>query len=156
MLEIAVITISDRAFRGEYQDMSGPAIVEIISESDTEANVTLTIVPDDEIQIEKALRDHLGKDFIFTSGGTGISPKDLTPDITRTICEKELPGVAEMLRRESYKETKFAVLSRGYAGMRGNTIIVNFPGSVKAAHLCANLMLPLLEHAVKMLKGGKH
>lgn len=156
MLEIAVITVSDRAFQGLYQDISGPTIVELINESSIEAEVTLTIVPDNKIQVRKAIQDHLGKDYIFTNGGTGISKRDITPEVTKEICERELPGISEMLRRESYKETPYAVFSRGYAGIRHNTIIVNFPGSVKAAALCAQLMLPLLEHGKEMTLGGKH
>lgn len=156
MLEVAVITVSDRAFRGEYQDLSGPIIVEMISESSVDANVFLTIVPDNKIQIRKAIQDNLGKDYIFTTGGTGISPRDVTPEITKEICDKALPGISEMLRFESYKQTKNAVFSRGYSGIRDKTIIVNFPGSVKAVTLCTQLMLPLMEHGIKMLNGGKH
>ncbi|MCP5107157.1 MAG: MogA/MoaB family molybdenum cofactor biosynthesis protein [bacterium] len=155
-MEIAVITISDRAFRGEYQDMSGPTIVELISDSSINADLTLTIVPDTTIQIKKAIHDNLGKDYILTTGGTGISPRDVTPEVTKSICDKELPGIAELLRRKSYKETKFSVFSRGYAGFRDNTIIINFPGSVKAVTLCTKLMLPLLEHGKRMLLGGNH
>lgn len=156
MLEVAVITVSDRAFRGEYQDLSGPTIVEMIHESDVEANVTLTIVPDEKLLLAKAIRQNLGKDYIFTTGGTGISVSDLTPEVTESICEKELPGISEMLRFESYKETKNAVFSRGYSGLYGKTIIVNFPGSVKAVTLCTRLMLPVMVHGIKMLYGGKH
>lgn len=156
MLEIAVITISDRAFRGEYQDLSGPTIVEIINESDIKAEVTLTIVPDDKVQIKKAILHNIGKDYIFTNGGTGISPRDVTPEVTKTICDKELPGICEMLRLESYKETPFAVFSRCFAGIKNDTIIVNFPGSVKAVTLCTKLMLPLLEHGKEMILGFKH
>ncbi|MCU0284985.1 MAG: MogA/MoaB family molybdenum cofactor biosynthesis protein [Acidobacteria bacterium] len=156
MLEIAVITISDRAFRGEYRDLSGPTIVELINESHIEAEVSLTIVPDEKVQIEKAIQQNIGKDYIFTNGGTGISPRDLTPEITRSICDKELPGISEMLRRESFKETPFAIFSRGYAGLKNNTIIINFPGSVKAVTLCTKLLLPVLAHGKEMLQGGKH
>lgn len=156
MLEIAVITVSDRAFRGDYQDISGPTIVETITDSSVDANVTLTIVPDDKIQIRKAIQDNLEKDYIITNGGTGISPRDFTPEITKEICEIELPGISEMLRRESYKETPNAVFGRGFAGIRNDTIIINFPGSIKAATLCANLILPILEHGKKMLLGEGH
>ncbi|HLP44361.1 MAG TPA: MogA/MoaB family molybdenum cofactor biosynthesis protein [Candidatus Kapabacteria bacterium] len=156
MLEIAVITVSDRAFRGEYRDLSGPTIVELINESHIEAEVTLTIVPDEKVQVEKAILHNIGKDYIFTNGGTGISPRDITPEVTSSICDKELPGISEMLRFESYKETPFAVFSRGYAGIKNNTIIINFPGSVKAATLCTKLMLPLLVHGKEMSHGGKH
>lgn len=156
MLEVAVITVSDRAFKGEYQDLSGPSVVEIINESNVNANVSLTIVPDDRIQIKKAIQQNLEKDYIITTGGTGIGPRDITPEVTEDICEKAIPGIAEMLRYESYKETANAVFSRGYCGIRGKTIIINIPGSVKAATLCAKLLVPILEHGTKMLHGEKH
>ena len=156
MLEIAVITISDRAFRGEYRDLSGPTIVDLINEYGLEAEVTLTIVSDDKVQIEKAIQNNIGKDYILTNGGTGISPRDVTPEVTRAICDKELPGISEMLRRESYNETPYAVFSRGYAGIKKNTIIINFPGSVKAVTLCTKLILPLLKHGKEMILGGGH
>ncbi len=156
MLEIAVITISDRAFRGEYDDKSGPRIVEIISDSDVEANIATVIVPDEEEQIRAALLDNIGKDYIFTTGGTGISPRDVTPGVTAEVCDKELPGISELMRRESYRETRNAVFSRAYSGVKDLTIIINFPGSLRAVNLCTNLMLPILEHGKKMLLGGKH
>lgn len=156
MLKIAVITVSDRAFSGEYEDLSGPKIKEILSAADPAAEISLTVVPDEKEKIRQAIASHIGTDYIFTTGGTGISSRDITPEVTEEICEKELPGISEMLRRESYKETKNAVLSRGYSGIKSNTIIINFPGSVKAVTLCTNLVLPILEHGVKMLHGGKH
>jgi molybdenum cofactor synthesis domain-containing protein len=156
MLEVAVITVSDRAFRGEYQDISGPTIVDIITESSIDANVSLTIVPDDKAQIRTAILQNIGKNYIITTGGTGISSRDITPDVTQEICDKAIPGVAEMLRLESYKQTQNAVFSRGYCGIRDGTIIINFPGSVEAVTLCTQLMLPIMEHGKKMLHGGKH
>ena len=156
MLAIAVITISDRAFRGEYEDLSGPKIREIIDNSDLRARVFISVVPDEEEPITAAIQNNLDKDFILTTGGTGISSRDITPEVTAKICERELPGIAEMLRSESYKQTPNALLSRGYSGMKGNTIIVNFPGSVKAVTLCTQLLLPVMEHAVRMIQGKKH
>lgn len=156
MLAVAVITVSDRAYRGEYEDLSGPKIKEIIEESIPKTDVNLVIVPDEKEEIQKAIIDNLDKDYIFTTGGTGLSPRDITPEVTRTICEKEIAGISEFLRRESYRETKYAVLSRGFSGMKGKTIIVNFPGSVKAVTLCARLMLPIMEHGKEMVRGGKH
>lgn len=156
MLEVAVITVSDRAHRGEYQDLSGPKIKELIQESDLSVAVALTVVPDEREAIRSEIIKNLGKDYIFTTGGTGISSRDITPDVTKEICEKELPGISEFLRRESYNETPYAILSRAYSGMKGKTIIVNFPGSVKAVTLCMSLMLPIMEHAKKMICGGGH
>jgi len=156
VLEVAVITVSDRAFRGEYRDISGPTIVNIISESSIEANLLLTIVPDDKNQLRTTILHNIGKDYIITTGGTGISPRDITPDVTREICERDVPGIAEMLRFESYKQNKNAVFSRSYCGIKGNTMIINFPGSVKAVKLCTQLILPVMEHGKKMILGGKH
>lgn len=156
MLEVAVITISDRAFRGEYQDLSGPKIKEIIEASGLQAKIRMKIVPDDKEAVRQALLDNLDQDYILTTGGTGLSPRDITPEVTEEICDKEIPGISEMLRRESYKETKNAVLSRGYSGLKGKTIIVNFPGSVKAVSLCTRLLLPIMEHGRKMVHGGRH
>lgn len=156
MLKIVVITISDRAYKGEYEDLSGPKIKEIIDKSNIDAEVSLFIVPDKKEQIKEMIEKKIGVDYIITTGGTGISPRDVTPEVTSSICTRELPGISEMLRIESYKETKNAVFSRAFSGVKDNTIIINFPGSVKAVLLCTKLMIPVLEHGVKMLYGGKH
>ncbi len=156
MLTIAVITVSDRAFNLEYQDLSGPKIKEIILESDLATEVSLTLVPDEKEAIQEAINKNLNKDYIFTTGGTGLSLRDITPEVTKEICEKELPGISELLRRESYHETRNAVFSRGYSGLKGKTIIVNFPGSLKAVTLCTRLLIPIMEHGIKMIQGGKH
>ncbi|MGE5341397.1 MAG: MogA/MoaB family molybdenum cofactor biosynthesis protein [Candidatus Omnitrophota bacterium] len=156
MLEVAVITISDRAYSGEYEDRSGPIIMDLLEKSPLDVHVTRDVVPDDEKMIRTAILQHSDKDYILTTGGTGISPRDITPEVTEELCEKELPGVSEMLRFESFKETRFAAFSRGYCGIRGNTIMVNFPGSVKAVTLCTTLFIPLMEHGIQMLHGEKH
>ncbi len=156
MLKIAVITASDRAYSGEYPDRSGPKIKEIIEKSGIEVEVNLTVVPDEKGILKKEIEWNLDKDYIITTGGTGISKRDITPEVTKSVCDIELPGIAEMLRAESYKETKFAVFSRGTAGIRKKTIIINFPGSVKAVTLCAKLIVPILEHGIKMMNDGKH
>ncbi|NBF41570.1 MAG: MogA/MoaB family molybdenum cofactor biosynthesis protein, partial [Spirochaetes bacterium] len=95
-------------------------------------------------------------DFIITTGGTGIGPRDLTPDVTREYCERELPGIAEAIRAASLAETRTAMLSRGYAGVRGRTIVVNVPGSVRGAAFAASVIAPIMSHAVAMLEGGGH
>jgi len=156
MLEIAVITISDRAYQGEYEDLSGPKIKEIIENSGIKSRISITVVPDEKEAIQKAIEEKIGNDYIFTTGGTGISSRDITPEVTRTVCDLELPGISELLRRESYRETKYAVFSRGYSGLKEKTIIVNFPGSVKAVTLCTRLLLPVLEHGIHMIEDRKH
>jgi len=156
VLAVAVITVSDRAFRGEYQDLSGPQIKKIIEESGIEAEVSLHLVPDEKDAITEALLKNLDKDYILTTGGTGLSPRDITAEMTREVCDREVPGISEYLRRESFKETKNAVFSRGFSGAKDKTIIINFPGSVKAVTLCTQLLLPVMEHGKKMILGGGH
>ncbi len=156
MLEIAVITVSDRAYKKEYKDLSGPQIKQMIEESGIEAEVSLSVVPDERKAIKEALMANSDKDYILTTGGTGISPRDITPDVTREVCDKEVPGIGEFLRQESLRETPYAVFSRGFSGLKDKTIIINFPGSVKAVALCTRLLLPVLEHGKKMILGGKH
>jgi len=160
-VKVHVITVSDRASKGLYEDLSGPEIKKILLEyfgDDLECRVD--VVPDEETEILKALNLALTgenpADAVLTTGGTGIGPRDITPDVSCNWCDKELPGISEMLRAESYKETSSAVLSRGYAGLKGNTVLVNFPGSVKAVKLCTKLVLPVLSHAPAMLAGGGH
>jgi molybdenum cofactor synthesis domain-containing protein len=156
IVKVAVITISDRASRGEYPDLSGPEIVLGVMAAFPGAEVTRRVVPDEEADIRAALEAAEGVDFILTTGGTGISPRDVTPEVTARFCEREIPGIAEMLRSRSYDETPAAVLSRGYAGQRGTTIVVNFPGSVKAVRLCMKVLVAVMGHAVKMLRAEGH
>jgi molybdopterin adenylyltransferase len=153
---VSVITISDRASRGEYQDRSGPEIVSILREKVPGVDVSAEVVADEVPAILEAFRRHSHADFILTTGGTGISARDVTPEATRSYCERTLPGIAEILRAESYRQTPMAVLSRAVAGIKGNTIIVNFPGSIKAVRLCTRVLLPVMEHALDMLHGQGH
>ena len=155
-MKAAVITISDRASKGIYEDLSGPEIEKILKEQVPSCKIERVIVPDEENDILKAMTYFEGYDFILTTGGTGIGPRDVTPNITEKYCDRELPGISETLRAESLKETNSAMLSRGYSGMKGNTIIVNFPGSVKAVRLCTKVIAPVMTHAVKMIKGEGH
>ncbi len=155
-MKAVVITISDRASRGEYEDLSGPEMEKALRDGLPGLLITRAIVPDEPARILSALREADGADFIITTGGTGISPRDVTPEVTRRFCEKELPGISELLRAESYRETPAAMLSRGYAGMKGSTIVVNLPGSLKAVRLGVKTLLPVMEHAVRMLRGEGH
>ena len=155
-MKAAVITISDRASRGIYEDKSGPEIERILNETVPSLKVERTIVPDESSDILKALKSFKNFNFILTTGGTGIGPRDITPDVTEEYCDRELPGISEILRAESLKETNSAMLSRGFSGMKDNTIIVNFPGSVKAVQLCTRIIAPVMIHAVKMIKGEGH
>ena len=169
-MRVAILTISDRASRGEYEDRSGPEIERVLEEAGLgAAEIVREIVSDDAGEIRAAL-ERLGDaatagapavaataaDFIITTGGTGIGPRDLTPDVTREYCERELPGIAEAIRAASLAETRTAMLSRGYAGVRGRTIVVNVPGSVRGAGFAASVIAPIMSHAVSMLEGGGH
>jgi molybdenum cofactor synthesis domain-containing protein len=155
-VKVTVITVSDRASRGEYEDLSGPEIVRILMEAYPDCRVRRDIVPDEKADLLQAFARAAEEDFILTTGGTGLSPRDITADETREFCDRELPGISERLRIESFKETPQAMISRGYSGMKGPTIIVNFPGSLKAVRLCTKVLIPVMEHSLKMLKGEGH
>ncbi len=155
-MKVAVITLSDRASKGIYEDLSGPKITEIIKEKYPDVNIRNIIIPDEKGELLDAMQLNSDSDFIITTGGTGISERDITPEVCREYCDKELPGISEIIRAESYKETPMAMLSRGFSGMKGKTIIVNFPGSVKAVTLCTKVLSQIMEHALKMIRGKGH
>ena len=160
-MKVTVITISDRASRGEYEDLSGPEIIRILREGIPEdLEIGYAVVPDEAgrivAELDAAIAGDEPSDAVITTGGTGIGPRDITPDISREWCEKELPGIAEHIRSESCKETPMAMLSRGYAGLRGTTVLINLPGSVKAVRLGARLLIPVLKHAPLMIRGEGH
>jgi molybdopterin adenylyltransferase len=155
-VRIAVITVSDRAFKGVYADRSGPAIEETLRAALPGIELEREMVPDERDLILEALLRHSSADWILTTGGTGPAPRDVTPEATRAFCDRELPGIAEYLRAESLKETPNAVFSRAMAGMRGFQYVVNLPGSEKAARFCAARLAPLLDHGVKMARGEGH
>lgn len=153
-MRAAIVTVSDRSFRGERADASGPALKELLVGMGAEV-VESVVVPDDPERIAQTLQrmaDSGGCEIIFTTGGTGLSPRDTTPEATRQVIDKELPGMEEAIRQESLKKTPFAMLSRGLVGVRGETLIVNFPGSPKAVRECFAVVQPVLGHAVKLLR----
>ena len=157
MYRVGILTVSDRSARGERPDRSGPALAEAITAL-PEAQVTAqAIVPDERHQIEAVLRQWVaeGFDLILTTGGTGLSPRDVTPEATRAVIDREAPGLAEAMRAASLAITPYAMLSRAVAGLAGCTLIVNLPGSPKAA--CENLMtiLPALGHGLDKLRGDQ-
>ncbi|HPC83625.1 MAG TPA: MogA/MoaB family molybdenum cofactor biosynthesis protein [Thermoanaerobaculaceae bacterium] len=157
-MRAAVLTCSDRCARGEAADTSGPHIVGRLREAGFEI-VELLVVPDDAAAIAAALRrwaDELGVDVVVTTGGTGFSPRDVTPEATLSVVERRAPGIAELVRAEGLKKTPHACLSRGEAGLRGNTLIVNLPGSLKAVRDGMDALVTVLPHAVRMIAGGDH
>jgi molybdopterin adenylyltransferase len=157
MTTIGVLTISDGAARGERQDLSGERIRELVTQL-PEATVSVSaIIPDEQEQIASILRewsDQQQLQLILTTGGTGLAPRDVTPEATRTVIEREAPGIAEALRINSLRYTPMAMLSRGLAGVRGKTLIINLPGSPKAVQECLEYILPVLPHAINLLIEG--
>ena len=157
-IRAGILTISDRSYSGEYEDRSGPVIRDLVTQR-LDAVVELeAIVPDERPIIVSTLlawADQAGLDLVFTTGGTGFAPRDVTPEATRDVIERETPGLAEAMRAASLQVTPHAMLSRAVAGIRGHTLIINLPGSPKA--VCENLktILPALPHAVELLQGQK-
>ncbi len=155
---VGILTVSDRGYRGEYRDLSGPAIRDLIV-GRLSAGVELeAIVPDERNVIAGTLlvwADEVGLDLVLTTGGTGFAPRDVTPEATGDVLERAAPGLAEAMRAASLAITPHAMLSRAVAGIRGHTLIVNLPGSPKAARENLETILPALPHALELLHGEK-
>ncbi len=158
MIKAAVLTISDSCSAGTRQDLSGPAIKEMLISANIDAGEILVLPDDRDLIAEKlkSLCDETDIDVIITTGGTGFGPRDVTPEATLSVCDRITPGLMEVSRAEGYKKTPKAILSRGCAGIRSGTLIVNLPGSVKAVTECMEIIGPILPHAVKMMQGGGH
>ena len=154
LIRVGVLTVSDRCSQGEREDLSGPAVKAALPE-ETFVVVLEAVVPDDKRTIADALRrwcDQYGCDVILTTGGTGFSPRDVTPEATAKVLERDAPNISQFLLFESLKQTPFAALSRGMAGVRGATLIVNLPGSPSGAKDNTVSLVPLLPHAVDVLR----
>lgn len=149
-----ILTASDRSARGERLDLSGPALVELV-QSRGWMVVRQAILPDDLIVLRETLvtwADRGDLDIILVTGGTGFAPRDVTPEATRAVIDRETPGLAEAMRQESLKVTPHAMLSRSVTGIRGKVLIIDLPGSPKAAVENLNVVLPVLAHAVELLR----
>ncbi len=155
MIKIGILTISDKGSRGEREDLSGKVIEEVIRKINGEVKY-YQIIPDEKdiIQAEliKAV-DKLHLDLILTTGGTGLGKRDVTPEATLAIIEKEIPGINEIIRSESFKKTNRAILSRGVAGIRKESLIINLPGSPKGVRESLEIILNALPHGIEILKG---
>ena len=157
-LSAAILVTSDRASRGQYQDLTGPALAAFLSKRGWQVAKT-SVIPDDWETISRTLHtwcDTRVAQLFLTAGGTGLGPRDVTPEATRMILEKELPGLPEVMRARGSTKSPHAALSRAIAGSRGECLIVNLPGSPKGAVESLECVLDLIPHALEMLRGGGH
>ena len=155
MFKAGIITVSDKGSQGKREDLSGPAIAEMLAGAAISVSETL-IIPDEVDQICKAIiqfADVEKLDLILTTGGTGVSPRDLTPDATLKVIDKEIPGMAEAMRLASMKVTPHAMISRAVAGIRGRSLVLNLPGSPRGASENLAVVLPALKHAIEKIQG---
>ena len=157
-IRAAVLTISDSTARGEREDRSGPAVVAALAQVPGIEVTVREVLPDELAEISarlKALADSGEVDLILTTGGTGFTIRDVTPEATRSILDRDAPGLAERMRTESARITPLAALSRAVSGLRGRTLIINLPGSVRGAQENLQSIIRLLPHAVSLLREGK-
>ena len=153
MITVAVLTLSDKGSRGERQDISGISVREMLKSINGVVK-HYEILPDEKDMIKKKLMEYSDKvDLILTTGGTGLSPRDVTPEATLEVIDREVPGIAEAMRVEGLKKTKRAMLSRAVAGVRGRTLIINLPGSPKAVKENLDVIMDVIPHAIEKIKG---
>jgi len=155
MIKVGILTISDKGSRGEREDLSGKVIEEVIRKINGEVKY-YQIIPDEKNIIQEELIkavDKLHLDLILTTGGTGLAKRDVTPDATLEVIEKEVSGISEIIRSESFKKTNRAILSRGVAGTRKESLIINLPGSPKGVRESLEIILEALPHGIEILKG---
>ena len=158
MINVGILTVSDSCVQGTREDQSGLAIEQMLLVEDFQV-LEKRIVPDDFDVIAAELKQLCDKglvDVVLTTGGTGLGPRDVTPEATESVCEKLVPGLSEIIRVRGSEKTMRAVLSRGVAGVRGNTLIVNLPGSPKGVRESLEIVIELLPHAAEMMDGGGH
>ena len=154
-MNVVILTLSDKGFRGERRDLSGPALRDWLAERDVVVE-KLALLPDDLLQIKAELAelvDQLQPDLVLTTGGTGVSPRDVTPEATRQVIDRDLPGFAEAMRFESFRKTPYAIISRAIAGIRGRTLIINLPGSPRGAVENLAVLWPAIPHAIAKIQG---
>jgi molybdenum cofactor synthesis domain-containing protein len=153
MITVAILTLSDKGSKGEREDASGPLIREMLKGIDARVDY-LDILPDEKELIKEKLIQYCKLvDLVLTTGGTGLSPRDVTPEATLEVIERQVPGIAEAMRIEGLKKTRRSILSRAVAGVRGRTLIINLPGSPKAVKENIEIILEVLPHAIEKIKG---
>lgn len=157
-IKVAILTISDTCSEGQRADTSGQTINDMLNDDRFQVTEKVIVSDDEQIIAEKLsiFSDGNGVDVILTTGGTGLGPRDVTPEATASVCERKVPGLSEILRSEGFKNSPYAVLSRGIAGIRNNTLIVNLPGSPKGVRESLEIIIDILPHAVDMMRGGGH
>jgi len=156
LIRAAVVTVSDKGSQGLREDLSGPEVAGILKDHRIEVT-TVTIVPDETEAISAVLRELADRrclDLVVTTGGTGVTPRDVTPEATRAVLDREIPGIGEAMRQASMAVTPHAMISRALAGIRGQTLIVNLPGSPKGARENLAVIMPAIPHAVAKIKGS--
>lgn len=153
---LAVITISDRCSQGQMTDTAGPAVVALLRQEWPDAEIRAALLPDAEDAIASMMNDLAGDgaSLILTAGGTGLGPRDRTPEATRRVIDREAPGLAEAMRAIGATQNKYSWLSRGVAGLAGTTLIINLPGSKRGAEESLTNILPLLKHGIEVAAGG--
>lgn len=158
MIKTAILTISDSCSKGQREDISGQTIRDILVKNGYDV-CEKRVVADDTEEISAELiyfSEKANVDVLFTTGGTGLGPRDVTPEATVSVCERLIPGLSEMMRAKGFEKNPNAILSRGTAGIHKNTLIINLPGSPRAVRECLELILDVLAHAVEMMLGGGH
>lgn len=158
MIRAAILTVSDSREKGKSEDVSGQTIKDMLEKGDFQIYAK-RIVADDSDAIVRELKyfsDEADVDLVLTTGGTGLGPRDVTPEATESVCERMIPGLSEIIRFRGWEKTKSAVLSRATAGIRNRTLIINLPGSPKGVRESLNIILEVLPHAVDMMRGGGH
>lgn len=157
-IRAVALTLSDRCARGEQEDLSGAALVQLLKEIGAQV-LAAEILPDDAEPLAERLRMYADRgdiNLIMTTGGTGVAPRDNTPEATRAVIEREVPGMAEAMRAASLRATEMAMISRGVCGIRGQTLIVNLPGSPAAVRECFAIIKGVIPHALSLLAGETH
>ncbi|RXS43338.1 molybdopterin adenylyltransferase [Idiomarina sp. 29L] len=154
---IGVITVSDRASRGQYEDISGPAIEETLNDYLTSSwQPVYRVIEDEQSVIEETIRDLVDKEgccLVVTTGGTGPAKRDVTPEATEAVCDRMMPGFGELMRQESLKYVPTAILSRQTAGLRGSSLIINLPGKPKAIRQCLDAVFPAVPYCIDLMEG---